>query len=310
MSSAKRMKSSKRGFTLIELSVTLVIIGLIIGGVLVGRDLIHAAEIRNQISQIEQYQTAVNTFKTKYNNLPGDIPIANATNFGFYRTAAPNNTGCDQYYSSGCGNGNGLIGNGPLVMAGESHLFWLDLYVAGLIKDSITTYNYDTGTTAISSYLPTAKLASQYIYVWEGGVRKDEGNDDYTNYFTISGINTYCNNMFGYGGGCNTSHIMKVYDAYSIDTKIDDGFPQSGDVLAIYAGYSGAGSWLTQALWVGASDDYGGPVGVSWGTPTTGAVPRDPANCYDNNGVNGTAQSYSMIQNGDAANCALSFKFK
>ena len=54
------------GFTLIELSIVLVIIGLIIGGVLVGRDLIAAAQVRAQISQIEKYQTAVNTFRGKY----------------------------------------------------------------------------------------------------------------------------------------------------------------------------------------------------------------------------------------------------
>ena len=48
----------KRGFTLIELSIVLVIIGLIVGGILVGQDLINAAAIRAQIAQVEKYQTA------------------------------------------------------------------------------------------------------------------------------------------------------------------------------------------------------------------------------------------------------------
>ena len=51
----------KSGFTLIELSIVLVIIGLIIGGILVGRDLINASAIRAQISQIDKYQQAANT---------------------------------------------------------------------------------------------------------------------------------------------------------------------------------------------------------------------------------------------------------
>lgn len=67
------------GFTLIEISITLIIIGLIIGGLLIGRDLIAAANLRRFVSNIEQYNTAINTFKNKYNCLPGDC--AKATQF-------------------------------------------------------------------------------------------------------------------------------------------------------------------------------------------------------------------------------------
>ena len=51
------------GFTLIELSIVLVIIGLIVGGVLLGRDLIHAAEVRSVISDVERFRTAALTFQ-------------------------------------------------------------------------------------------------------------------------------------------------------------------------------------------------------------------------------------------------------
>jgi prepilin-type N-terminal cleavage/methylation domain-containing protein len=65
--------SGRHGFTLIELSIVLVIIGLLAGGILVGRDLIHAAVIHAQVSQIEKYTMAANTFKLKYGGWPGDI---------------------------------------------------------------------------------------------------------------------------------------------------------------------------------------------------------------------------------------------
>src|SRR4051812_26321723 len=73
----------KSGFTLIELSIVLVIIGLITGGILVGKDLIQAAQIRATSSQVTKYSAAVNTFRIKYNALTGDIAEPNATGFGF-----------------------------------------------------------------------------------------------------------------------------------------------------------------------------------------------------------------------------------
>jgi prepilin-type N-terminal cleavage/methylation domain-containing protein len=48
-----------QGFTLIEVSIVIVVIGLIFGGVLLGRDLITAAQVRSTISQIEEYNTAI-----------------------------------------------------------------------------------------------------------------------------------------------------------------------------------------------------------------------------------------------------------
>lgn len=90
---------AQRGFTLIELSIVLVIIGLIVGGVLVGQDLIRAAAVRGQISQIEKYKTAANTFLGKYGYLPGDIKDPDASNFGFPPRG--------QY--AGEGDGNGIV---------------------------------------------------------------------------------------------------------------------------------------------------------------------------------------------------------
>src|ERR1039458_6521771 len=87
------------GFTLIEISIVLVIIGLIIGGILVGQDLINAAAIRAQIAQIEKYNTAVRTFQTKFNALPGDMNATTATAFGFAARGT----------FAGQGDGNGLI---------------------------------------------------------------------------------------------------------------------------------------------------------------------------------------------------------
>ena len=75
------MVQHRMGFTLIELSIVLVIICLIIGGILVGRDLIEASKIRATVSQYEKFGSAVNAFRLKYNGIPGDLLDADA--FGF-----------------------------------------------------------------------------------------------------------------------------------------------------------------------------------------------------------------------------------
>ena len=69
------------GFTFVELSIVLAIIGLLVGGVLVGRDLIKAAEIRGHVQQIEKYNAAANTFRSKYGGLPGDLLSSRAAAF-------------------------------------------------------------------------------------------------------------------------------------------------------------------------------------------------------------------------------------
>lgn len=86
----------RSGFTLMALSMVLVIIALIVGGILIAEDMISAAQIRATVSQIEKYNTAVNTFRSKCDGLPGDL--ANPTNF------FPGIIGS----GTGLGNGNGV----------------------------------------------------------------------------------------------------------------------------------------------------------------------------------------------------------
>src|SRR5476649_103906 len=62
----------KRGFTLVELSIVLVIIGLLIGGILVAQSMTETARIVAVAAQIQQFDAGVESFKAKYNALPGD----------------------------------------------------------------------------------------------------------------------------------------------------------------------------------------------------------------------------------------------
>jgi len=113
----------------------LVIIGLIIGGVLTGRDLINAALIRQQMTQLEQFAAAVNTYRTKYNNLPGDDP--NALTFGL----------------GPAGDGNGIIEFFHGIVTMEGHNAWAHLANAGLIQGP-----YTAGSCAAGVGFPRPKM--------------------------------------------------------------------------------------------------------------------------------------------------------
>lgn len=236
------------GFTLIEISIVLVVIGLIVGGVLVGQDLINAAKIRAAVSQIEQYKTAVNTFKLKYGNLPGDIPDPDATSF-FGLNIHMANIGA----VSGAGDGNGLIDSGGTQLkkvagSGEMNAFWIFLSKSGLTDFSYGAkfgdldykpsgfYPVPTGDPA--AYMPTSKLGSGiYIFAYSGGVCSGSqcgnggaGNDG-NNYFELAAwpANSYLPSTV------TRNPAMSPVTAYSIDQKIDDGMPVSGRVTATYA---------------------------------------------------------------------------
>ena len=81
------MRRHQSGFTLIEIAIVLVIIGLLLGGILKGQELITSARVRNLVSQIDGTKAAFFGFQDRYRALPGDFgqavaQIPNATNDG------------------------------------------------------------------------------------------------------------------------------------------------------------------------------------------------------------------------------------
>jgi prepilin-type N-terminal cleavage/methylation domain-containing protein len=68
----KLERLNNKGFTMIELAIVLVIIGLLVAGVLKGRELITSAKVKNVAQQIKAVEAAVHTYQDKYRALPGD----------------------------------------------------------------------------------------------------------------------------------------------------------------------------------------------------------------------------------------------
>lgn len=290
-----RTMGKQSGFTLIELSIVLVIIGLIIGGVLVGQDMVRAASVRATLTQIEKYNTAVNTFRGKYDALPGDLNAQVATRFGF--------TARGTYL--GEGDGNGIIegitsaasdnnNSGMAEFGGETSMFWGDLTYAGglninLIEGSFPNENIasalpsNIAVTAFNQYLPEAKIGrGNFWYVW-----------------SMYGVNRFALSVPTGSSAANIYNNpgLTVREAYSIDQKIDDGLPTTGNVYAAFISNTGA---VQNRYWVG----------TNWTYPTVSNLAISTSTCFDNNNTGGAPLLYSMSNNAERMNCALTFNFK
>ena len=218
-----------RAFSLVELSIVLVILGLLTGGILAGQSLIRAAELRSVSTQFNQYMAATQTFRDKYMALPGDM--TNATRFwgAAHATPATCRTTASTSALTCDGNGDGnIIDNGTT--SNESYRFWQQLANAGLIEGSYS--GITQGTNAYSSTTansPVGKLGNSLWFMWwwpapyTGQTGTFDGN--YANFMQI-------------GGSATNAHpirsIFKPEEAWNIDTKMDDGKPGIGKVV-IYA---------------------------------------------------------------------------
>lgn len=290
----KSLKSS--GFTLIELAIVMVVIGLVVGGILVGVDLVSTANVRATITQIDRYNVAANTFRVKYSELPGDISAAGAAQFGL----APRGL------YAGMGDGNGIIegveanypgtNNGLAQLAGETAMFWVDLASASLIPDSFSVAsaaNPSPITVTLSSspnvmnYVPTAKLgAGNFITVF---------SQNSQNFFAISNITS----ISTLGALTSTPGLTPRQASY-IDTKIDDGLPKNGNVLAQY-------EWNYSTPYAKGN---GGAGNGNFGAANPVSEPGTATTCYDNGGVYGGNFQYSVETAANSTNCGVTLKFR
>lgn len=196
----QRTNRHNRGFTLVELSIVLLIIALIITSVLVGQDLVRNAELRATVRQYENFTSAVGTFRTKYNGLPGDI--SGATNYGFV----------------GNGNNNGVL-VGDTVLDTENVYFWNHLGATGAELIAGTYSGVVATTSNLNVITPSVKAG-----VGNWGVYAD----------TTNGINYYILGLTtpAAAASLDTADSLTPLDAKYIDSKIDDGMPNRGFVNA------------------------------------------------------------------------------
>ena len=185
------------GFTLVEISIVLIIIGLILGGLFVGgQALIANTKATGTVKLIQDLTSAVSDFKARYHYLPGDLPIASQEFSGI-----PSGTLCDK------GNGNGLIEKTPDEVSCVSQ----HLVLGGFIKGS-----------AAGIVSPLNPGPSPDVFVMAAKI--SEVNVAAVNPFPATVQNVIEIGTAAQGIPCDA--------ALSIDGKIDDGDTQKGNVMS------------------------------------------------------------------------------
>jgi len=221
----------RRGFSLVELSIVLVILGLLTGGILAGQSLIRAAELRAISTEFSKFKAATNSFRDKYFGLPGDT--TNATKFWGYTNADP--ATCIVTVGSGTQTCNG-DGSGKLNATGsgathysENFTFWQHLANGGLIEGSYTGRIGPAGLLdATRDNTPASKFPNAFWFPfnWDTTQSGSSGFDG-----------VFRDNMFQFGalasgGSSPATPILKGEELWNVDTKLDDGRPAYGIVRA------------------------------------------------------------------------------
>lgn len=209
----KIFRASQAGVTLIELSIVLLIIGLIAGSIVITRSVIRSSEIQSIASQSQIYAAAITNFTAEFQSLPGDMP-----DFTQHWSGAFN------------GDGNGFIdaaitgANQP----SEPFQLWRHLELSGKLPIKMTGLNANTfNITAVAgSNVPAGRLSDSGWFVgYDLALLPNMYAVKEGHYFIFGRTQTT---------GLPVGRLLTPDEAYSLDLKIDNGEPATGNVVAFY----------------------------------------------------------------------------
>lgn len=237
------MQNNKKqsGFTLVELSIVIVIIGLIVAGVVGGQALVEQAKLRQVVTQMNKIKIATNAFRLEYGTIPGDL--SNAADY--WGQAA--NCYADTTGSTNTCNGDGnkhLAYVHTLDNSGvryEPWHFWKHLENAKLFEGTFTGYSNNTqctqnnfcmqpginvpkgpfnGSGWLAFSVKTFNTGPKYL--WQGRITNRDRNILVFTNPSASGAN---------GTWHSRAVVLTPKNQFSIDSKIDDGFPYKGAIV-------------------------------------------------------------------------------
>lgn len=234
----------KKGFTLVELAIVLVVIGLLVGGILSAQSLIQTAKISAQAAQIGQFDAGVANFKQKYNYLPGDAPAFGGDGNGFV-------------------TGYGTSGMGDRISLGVFNCdvanFWNNVFpeeyeVPAVVCPSIplsTAIDWEGSAKNVIK----AKIGNKNSFFIASAANHNSTDGYaaiYNEHFYIMMTPNYIEGTGMYKSRSNASRgdeALKPSELAALDKKIDDQMPQTGNVV------SGVFLHVTMAPAIPVSDD-------------------------------------------------------
>lgn len=249
----------RKGFTLVELSIALVVVGLLIGGMLVGQSLIDSARTNSLVSQLQQVDVALEQFKAKFKYFPGDSPFHSAP-----------------------GDGDGKIENSAtnsnVDQSGDSFdyelsNFWPHLQQNGFLQSKYPTFSNNASSGIKGGiHVPTVDYKSSvgkavivpYHYEFVTSV-------SYEFWYYVCGVLPTASN--GAHTPINRYSAFTPAESLAIDTKMDDSL--TGRVL-------GVSSYTGKILATNYMNDSGnGATGDCWTTTNTNTynVNYTPKSC-------------------------------
>ena len=191
----------QQGFTLVEIAIVLVIIGLLLGGILKGQEMITQAKIKNAIADFSGISAAYHGYVDRYKKIPGDDPCAGT---GSGLTTGNCGTTTARWSGATGGDGNGQVAGkyNSTTATDESRLWWDHLRRAGFVS-------------GVGDNQPFNAL-SGLIGVQTGDAQATVGPA-----------------LGGFTGLIICSANLTDKIAIGLDTQMDDGVPNSGSVRGV-----------------------------------------------------------------------------
>lgn len=230
------MRRAQQGFTLLELSMVIVLLGFLIGSTVIGYNMIRSAQMHAVIDEVARYTQAINDFRDKFRALPGDFPHAT----DLWGVAGGDPGGCIGVIGVGSqtcnGDGDGRITTqlaiSPLTQY-EQFRAWQHLSISALIEGYYAGVPGEQGPqdAVLEFNVPKSKLSgSGYMLI---SMTQQEAALN-THYFPINYMHMLIlgTDTGEDGGNATIGPILTVEEARALDMKQDDGLPGTGKIIA------------------------------------------------------------------------------